>query len=422
MTTVPTTVSPGPIRVTGDVLADLGGGASRPATVRFLRSAQLAKHLHLILFLVRSAPAGRRAAADEALAVVSAAQEADAGAVADLLSGPFVGAWLSSAVRHRGTGGTHLDRLAAVAVVAALRTGLTWESDVPATGGVLDLPGVGRAAAGARDTVRVAVAGGRLSIAGAELEATRVIRLGDSLAVDFEDLDPYRDCYHVPAAARRPDDEVAGWRSVLAEAWALLGDRAPDYAAELAAGLRSVVPLVAEPGNPGVSATSRIAFGAVGLSRPRRPDHLAATLVHEFQHSKLSALLDLITLYESGSPQRYFAPWRRDARPVGGLLQGAVAFLAVGDLWRRLGTDIDTLDASERDFADLREQLGEVLGTLGSAEALTEDGRRLVASLRSRFATMLGDAVSADRAAAARDRLERRRRVWAEFNAGSVPA
>ena len=43
------------------------------------------------------------------------------------------------------------------------------------------------------------------------------------------------------------------------------------------------------------------AFGAFGLTRPASAADFAVTLVHEFQHSKLSALLDLVPLYDRGA-------------------------------------------------------------------------------------------------------------------------
>ncbi|MEV6349947.1 HEXXH motif-containing putative peptide modification protein [Actinoplanes sp. NPDC051851] len=402
--------------MTPEVLADLGGGASAPATIGFLRSGQLAKHLHLLLALLRECTGARREAADRALAVLGEAQRARPDVTEDLLSAPLTGAWLASAVRHRAAEPDTLGRLAALAVVAGARAGLSGEFVVPARHGAVHLPGHGSVAGVPGDGVRVAYAGGRLELDGHVALPARTIVLGGPCVVAVEDTDAYRDCYHVPATPRLDDAAFARWSAVLTEAWGLLADRAPGYAAELTAGLRAVVPLRVEPGSPDVSATSRIAFGAVALSAPRRPDHAAAALVHEFQHSKLSALLDLIALH-SGDPEcRYFAPWRRDKRPIGGMLQGAYAFLAVADLWRRLGTDIATLDASERSFADLYVQLGEVLATLRDAPAFNDAGRRMVGSLDDRFHGWLDGTVPVSSMIPAQQRLERHRRLWTDFN------
>ena len=50
---------------------------------------------------------------------------------------------------------------------------------------------------------------------------------------------------------------------------------------------------------------------------------LAAALVHEVQHSKLNAVIDIVPLVRPGvGHRRYYAPWRDDPRPPAGLLQG----------------------------------------------------------------------------------------------------
>ena len=80
----------------------------------------------------------------------------------------------------------------------------------------------------------------------------------------------------------------------------------------------------------------------------RQPDKYtcAETLVHETQHLKLCALLDLVTLARPDDGRRYYAPWRPDPRPAGGLLQGAYAFLGVsGFVGRARLCQLDRLTA-----------------------------------------------------------------------------
>src|SRR5581483_603165 len=60
----------------------------------------------------------------------------------------------------------------------------------------------------------------------------------------------------------------------------------------------------------------------------------AVTLAHELQHLKLGALLDIVTLALPDDGRRYYAPWRDDPRPLGGLLQGAYAYFGVSGFWR----------------------------------------------------------------------------------------
>ena len=61
---------------------------------------------------------------------------------------------------------------------------------------------------------------------------------------------------------------------------------------------------------------------------------LALLLIHEFQHVKLGAVLDLFDLFDPADKRLYHAPWRAAMRPLEGLLQGTYAHLAVSRYWR----------------------------------------------------------------------------------------
>jgi uncharacterized protein len=107
----------------------------------------------------------------------------------------------------------------------------------------------------------------------------------------------------------------------------------PRYVPGLASGLRAITPLVADPAGRVRASTARHAFGAVATVAGS-PESLAVVVVHEFQHSKLGALLDLCDLVDGGDRQRLRVPWRPGLRPIESVLQGAYAHLAVTDLWR----------------------------------------------------------------------------------------
>jgi HEXXH motif-containing protein len=74
------------------------------------------------------------------------------------------------------------------------------------------------------------------------------------------------------------------------------------------------------------------------------------TLVHEFQHSELSVVPDLTRLYDAGPDEFYYAPWRNDPRPFGGLLQGVYAFIGVADTCRCLAARPYLSDTAQREF------------------------------------------------------------------------
>ena len=61
---------------------------------------------------------------------------------------------------------------------------------------------------------------------------------------------------------------------------------------------------------------------------------LAVLLVHEVQHLKLSAVLDVCDLFDRDDTRTLGVPWRDDPRPVEGVLHGVYAHLAVADVWR----------------------------------------------------------------------------------------
>jgi HEXXH motif-containing protein len=227
---------------------------------------------------------------------------------------------------------------------------------------------------------------------------------GRRLEIRVDDLDPYRDCYQMTVAQRIPSSELAEWCGLFDDAWTLLVRQIPWRASELSVGLRYVVPLVDSEGDPGLSATSRDAFGAFALNRPRSAAALAATMVHEFQHSKLSALLDLVPLYERQGQRLYHAPWRSDGRPVGALLQGAYAFLGVADFWHALS------EASI--YAGLREQVAYVLPQLLGSDQLTPAGRRFVVALGTALDDMPIDGVPQAVLASARRAMLASRADW----------
>jgi len=94
--------------------------------------------------------------------------------------------------------------------------------------------------------------------------------------------------------------------------------------------------------------------------------------VHEFQHTKLGAVLDLIDLVDPNTSDRLTVGWRPDPRPIEAALQGAYAHLAIADIWRR---------RSERDpalrprYTMYRDWTAEAIAALRAGDWLTPPGR-----------------------------------------------
>ncbi|GAA0464139.1 hypothetical protein Ade02nite_31030 [Paractinoplanes deccanensis] len=401
--------------VTPAQFAALAAGYGGPETIEALARAQLSKHLLLIKFIAE-AWVGARAHRDAAVETLTRAQAAAPAEVAELLGSPLVGAWAADCTRRLRGGlraeiplDAECNHLSAIAAAAAALAGVEARLEVPSFGGRVAVPGFGLTKL---DGAAVAtVACGRVTVAGAaQWLAPRTLSAtshGRSIRVTLDDVDPYRGGHHVPPTGRLTS--VDGWQAVFAEAWDLLATHAPARADELAAGLRTLIPLQQVDSHSARSATIRDAFGAFGLTMPSRATDLAVTLVHEFQHSKLSGLLDVTRLSDPGATELHFAPWRIDPRPVSGLLQGVYAFLGIADLWRRL---LPVVAEAPQEYAVVREQVRWGLTSLEGSGALTEAGRRFTSGMRAVFDDMAADRVPPELVRRAERKLRGTHDAW----------
>ncbi|GAA4435811.1 HEXXH motif domain-containing protein [Phytohabitans houttuyneae] len=384
--------------LTQSMVDSLGAGYGDAEAIGRLRAGQVSKRLLLLRTLLDAAPSPRL---DDYYALLVDAQRRSPGAVTDALAEPHVGAWLASSLRRlRGAwSGAHpieadLAHLGAVAAAAAVRAGLEFTVDLLARDGWLMLPTLGRARVSGEGDVAVRHAGGRLTVgsvvagAGTGWQELRVLHCKADeleLRVRLDDIDPFRDCHRLSAAGRCGGAEVERWQHLLDEAWPMLTAHHRRYAEAIATGLVTLVPLHTERTNLGVNVTSMDAFGAVSLTRPADGVALAVGLLHEFQHAKLGALIDLVPLYERDDRPRYYAPWRDDPRPLGALLQGVYAFHGVTDFWRvqRRVLSGGRARYAQVEFVRWRDRVWRTLGVLEESDRFTAVGRHLLSRLRA---------------------------------------
>jgi HEXXH motif-containing protein len=376
-------------------LATSGGGA---AAIDVLRRSQHSKHVLLLHAIADASPA-----VAGAWDLLSRVQRENAEAAAEVVRYPAVGAWAYRTVLALQPGPGHPGAapggLAAVAAAAAIKAGVPAELDVPARRGMVTLPSLGTAELPATDRANVLVTrdgveirgGGRCLTIPPDRHAVpgwRPLRtVLPGLVVD--DSDPFR----MPAAphvATVPD--LGPWRPVFADARALLRQHHPEVAAEVETMVTVVVPL-GKPRQGQVSSSSPETFGAIAMSEPPEPVDLAATLTHETQHIKLSAVLDLVRLIEPDNGTRYYAPWREDPRPANGLLQGAYAFLGVTAFWRRQ-RHVAAGSLAETEFARWRHAVALTCETLLASGRLTSDGQRFVGVMAETVRPWLGEPVT----------------------------
>ncbi|MET3423296.1 uncharacterized protein BJ973_002508 [Actinoplanes tereljensis] len=219
---------------------------------------------------------------------------------------------------------------------------------------------------------------GRLGLLAAEVErpaAARFVDLG-GVPVRLEDTDPYRSRYGQYAVAG-PDTDVTAWQTVLTEAWEWVRRDAPGHVAGLRRGVKAITPLIPATDGTLRSATSRHAFGALGIAWTGDPAAMAVMLVHEFQHTKLGAVLDVVDLVPDRAVyQTLRVGWRPDPRPVEAALQGTYAHLAIADMWRRR-TERGLPGAREY-YLMYRDWTVAALAGLRTGDLLTGAGRQFV--------------------------------------------
>ncbi|MEU8661052.1 HEXXH motif domain-containing protein [Actinoplanes philippinensis] len=356
--------------------------------------------------------------------------------VGDLLLHPQAGVWAGYTLRRlRGTTSSaaplwvDLGYLHGLAAAAALRAGLDFRITVPVRDGFVVLPTLGAVpvpGAGQWSHTEVRGSGGDgvvdtpsggVRVGGDGWQAMPSVHVradGQTLAIRLDCLDPYRDLRAPTPPRTLSEPELEHWRGLLAHAWELLVENCPGLAAPMTRGLFSVVPQPPAERFRTMSASAGDAFGSMIMSEPRDATELAVTMVHEFQHIKLGALLHLAPLHSGEPAQRLYAPWRDDPRPLGGLLQGVYAFAGITEFWRtvrhRATGSAGVLAHFE--FARWRSQVGTVLPLVARLPELTPVGERLVAGLTATAGRWQSDSVPEQPLAAAHDAVADHRARW----------
>ena len=398
-----------------DLTALVYGGEAQRIPLEKVYSSQLGKHKLLIYAVVRFGALASPAAGPtlrERYNLLAAVEKRAPAIAAAILRHPHVGAWAARCMRQLsrdpGEAEPGLDYLGAIAASAAILAGHECSLTLRLRNGTLTLPALGRALVpGAHATVTVS-GPGRATIAAADRtiaicdphadapgwQALRMLTLGDRPLL-LDDLDPYRSYDPYPLPGRLDAADVAHWQNALDEAWRLLTEYQPGYAATLHDGLRSLVPIGQRADDRNVSATSGDAFGAVAASVPPDGVTLAVALMHEFQHAKLCAITHLAPLFERHAGHLFYAPWRPDPRPAGALLHGIFAHMAVADFWRvhrRVASGQERLLANV-EFARWLRQTHHAARLLDGHSALTAAGRQLLSQVTARLTDWLAEPV-----------------------------
>ncbi|NUQ96310.1 MAG: hypothetical protein HOY79_06990 [Streptomyces sp.] len=406
-------------QLSASVLRSLLATTEDDTAVAVLLDAEYSRRLLLMRGILDSCAGTREAeTVGEAWRLLESVEKQAPEAVRAVLLDPQVGLWAAALFRRLSRAEpdesaedvplwVELGFLAQLAATVSIMAGAPFRVRVPLRDGSVFLPCLGRARLDtaerwgnaevrARDGVVAVVADGRTVTLPEDperdapgwqgLRRLRATAEGLTLTLAIDDLGPYPAVTGLAASRRLPPERFADWQRRVSAMWPLLvADHRADARA-LSAGLLSLVPLPHRERLRGRTASSSDAFGCVLLTEPDEdtamlPAQLGVALIHEFRHTLLNGLIFLAPLFQDCG-DLFYAPWRDDPRPLGGLVHGAYAFSGVARYWRARGEE----GLAGFEFALLRDALDHVLATLRNHPLLTPLGRRLCEALTEQTA------------------------------------
>jgi HEXXH motif-containing protein len=400
----------------------LAAGDPDAAVIDKLLTAQFSKRivmLRAILELAASRCRSAYPALDEAFGVLAQAQATDRAAVRAVLTHPSVGTWAARCLHRLQAADdspvpleAEIGQFAAVAAAAAIAADQAFELTVPLRDGAVMLTGLGLAtftSCPANAAATISFDHGKVRIIAGDHTVTMPADPADdadgwlglrrlrshaadaSITFEFDDIDPSRNAHGNALAPRGDQAAIGAWQATLDQAWEILATQYPRRAAALAAGFQVIIPLQEKARTTGASVTARDGFGAIVMTPPKAGAQLADTLIHEFHHSVLYAVMDMVTLHTAGPAAEHYSPWRDDPRPIQGLLHGAYAYLGVVDFWRgqRNALGGPELRYADFEFARWRGQVAWAARVLLDSGLLTEPGETFVKGMAATAARWL---------------------------------
>ncbi|MFC1413974.1 FxsB family cyclophane-forming radical SAM/SPASM peptide maturase [Streptacidiphilus sp. N1-12] len=406
--------------ITSSILRQLGQGYGDRSAVDALKNSQRSLGRLLVASVYHAVPADPHAR-QAWLALTRIDQSTPAG-LAAVLAHPYVRVratnFLARAAAHRkgdarttGSGLRSLQRelLVVLAAAAGARSGLATALPLTIERGGLYLPtlGVARLVLGEQraeatltsssgsTTIRAGDgselvletgSGGATAVRndGIHWQPTRS-RTVHGVTIALVDDDPYRNVYGEDPSLPLSDAAAARWWELLEEALRIVRSDFPVYWDGVAGILTAITPLRPRADGAQVSGTSRDAFGAVGVAATDDPETLALLLLHEIQHAKLGALMDVVDLHDEQDSHLYPAAWREDLRPLEGLLQGTYAHIAVADFWRNRShcSPEGSGHVADREYRRWRDATDQGIDTLVGSGSLTDIGLEVALQMRS---------------------------------------
>lgn len=156
----------------------------------------------------------------------------------------------------------------------------------------------------------------------------------------------------------------------------------PEAWSELSASISLVMPLRRDglrPHNESIPA-----FRGMIRTSARPSFRAAQSMIHETGHNKFNSILDVYTLFRTGSQAEYLSPFVNAPRPIEGILHGIFAFLVDAHVSMRMLSHIDPKEHPSvlRYVADGSGKVRSALSQLEGSPVLTAAGAQLVEGFR----------------------------------------
>lgn len=199
------------------------------------------------------------------------------------------------------------------------------------------------------------------------------------------------------------DAEIPLWQQRLTEAFEIMEKCNPLIAEELIFILRSIVPVTSNHSEQSISCSNRDFWGAIQMS-PHPGIALTEVLTHEYRHNILNAIMDADPVVDESSPREaiFYSPWRKDPRPLHGLIHGIYSFMEVVGFYQsyleRYGPRAPQADLAEERFVSNAYRLKIAADEFGQHAKLTPFGHEFFEGIQRRVDKFEQDAFSLDRA------------------------
>jgi HEXXH motif-containing protein len=197
----------------------------------------------------------------------------------------------------------------------------------------------------------------------------------------------------LPILTDRRDARLMAERLVRAHAWLERFD--PSVAENCAALTGAVLPVRGGRAGTFGSASREEAIGLIFLPQTPAIDILAESLLHEASHQLLFRIDRAApVLSQDDRVERFYSPWRQDARPLDMVLHGAFVFAGVAALYARCASEnwpeVEPHDALGRSYRRIR-QVERAIATVRRHGHLSRSGQVVALAIEADIKTVLAD-------------------------------